>query len=195
VRQLAAIAPLTAIFGLSLAVGVAAYLWLGRAPEERSAPTRIATTTTPQPPHRPATAAAASPFASRPSTLPQASGGSRPGAASDATSGHRSRSRNRLSHKEARQLVKRVFAGKLPDRELQDDEYDRLAGAVLRLRSALRQMRRANERGADDAATARYRAIVASAFAEIERITGVPPQGLGEVLTSDGDRTPDDAQR
>jgi hypothetical protein len=95
--------------------------------------------------------------------------------------------RDPLSRKDVRALVERVFKGKLADRELAPRDYDRLVDAVMRLRSALRVVRRGGESPADGAALDRHREAVRSALTEIEAITGVPPSELGNVLESDDD--------
>jgi hypothetical protein len=88
-----------------------------------------------------------------------------------------------------RALVERVFKGKLPDRELTPRDYDRLVDAVMRLRSALRSLRRGDELPASAAVLDEHRQAVRLALGDIEVITGVPPSQLGDVLVSDDDLT------
>ncbi len=196
VRRLAATARLAAIFGLALAAGVAGYFWLGRSARVRSetgsgAPARPTASVARQatPPYTNAQAAALAPspgLAKSPSTA-RAEPVAPHSTAADAAAAHidRADEGDRLSRKTARGLLERTFKGKLTDRELQDRDYDRLTDAVLRLRSALRILRHGNGTAANTAVLDRQRQIMLSALAEIERITGVPPSSLGEVLTSD----------
>jgi hypothetical protein len=59
----------------------------------------------------------------------------------------------------------------------------------MRLRSALRILRRADESQASAAALDKQREAVLSALTDIEAITGVRPADLGDVLASDDDLT------
>jgi hypothetical protein len=97
--------------------------------------------------------------------------------------------RDRLSRKNVRALVERVFKGKLADRELTPRDYDRLVDAVMRLRSALRSLHRDDGSPASAAVLDEQRQAVRSALGDIEVITGVPPSQLGDVLASDDDLT------
>ena len=89
-----------------------------------------------------------------------------------------------LTHDELRRLVERRLEGKLADRELSPRDYDRIVGAVMRLRAAVGELRHL-EPARDGEGAEGLRRIVVAALAEIERITGVPPAELGDLLTDD----------
>jgi hypothetical protein len=196
VRRLPAPLRFTAIFALSIAAGVAAYLGLGRHTEPRSAAAPRATA---PPLTRDANDAAPpvarlepSPASARPaSAVTPQSVAREPNAADVATAQPDvPPARDRLSRKTVRALVERVFKGKLADRELTPRDYDRLVDAVMRLRSALRSLRRDDESPAASAAVLdEHRQAVRSALGDIEVITGVPPSQLGDVLVSEDDLT------
>lgn len=97
--------------------------------------------------------------------------------------------RDQLSRNNLRGLVERVFKGKLADRELAPYDYERLVDAVMRLRSALGILRRAEKSQASAAALDEQRQAVLSALANIGEITGVWPSELGNVLAPDDDLT------
>lgn len=85
-----------------------------------------------------------------------------------------------MSQREARRLVERAVKDRLA-RDLSSDDYDRLAEALLRLRAAARELRRA-----DDLATrARERDAMQQALADIRTISGLQPSDLGDALEGD----------
>jgi len=194
-RRLTTTVRFTVIVALSLAAAVAAYLGLGRHREPRSAAVPAA----PAPRVTSDAQGVAPPLArlapSPAPAIPPSVAGPQP-VARDPNASHVATvppdlppARDRLSRKDVRGLVERVFKGKLADRELTPRDYDRLVDAVMRLRSALRIVRRADESRAGGAALDKQRAAARSALTEIEGITGVPPSELGNVLVSDDDST------
>ncbi len=182
--RLATTTRLAALFGLSLAAGVSAYLWIARSPRPRSeslpraAPPPAAWTPA-LAVGRPLSGVGAADI--RPhstATVPDAAAANVGPAEHDA-----------LSRRATRQLLERALEGKPMGRELLPRDYDQLTDTVLRLRSALRAIRHGSDAAADPAALDEQRHVVVSALDEIARITGVPPSDLGEVLASDADAT------
>jgi hypothetical protein len=188
VRRLPTTVRFTAIVALSLAAAVAAYVEFGRHTEPRSVAVPAAPAQGAAPPLArvaPSPAPANPPSVARPQPVAR-----EPNASHVATvPPDLPPARDRLSRKDVRGLVERVFKGKLADRELAPRDYDRLVDAVMRLRSALRIVRRDDASPAGAAALDKQRAAVRSALTEIEAITGVPPSELGNVLASDDDPT------
>lgn len=182
-RRLAANARFTAILALSVAAAVAAYLGFGSHTEPRNAPATSdahgaapAVARVPQWP-----APARPPLGTRPQPVAPESN-----AAGGATSQpDLTATPDSLSRGYVRGLVERVFKGKLADRELTPDDYERLVDAVMRLHLALRILRRTDESPANAAALGEQREAVVSAFTDIEAITGVRPENLGDVLASE----------
>jgi hypothetical protein len=183
VRRLAANARFTAILALSIAAAVAVYLGLGRHKEPRNAretsDARGAAPAVARVPQWPA--ATMPPVGTRPQPVAPESN-----AAGGATSQpDLTATPDKLSRGYVRGFVERVFKGKLADRELTPDDYERLVDAVMRLHSALRVLRGTGESPANAAALGEQREAVVSAFTDIEAITGVRPEDLGDVLASE----------
>jgi hypothetical protein len=92
--------------------------------------------------------------------------------------------RARRARRDTHAMVRGVLDGKLDDRELTPADYDRLTDVVLRLRTAARILRSADDSAAGDAARVEQRQVLAAALAEVEAITGVPPSELGNLLVT-----------
>lgn len=101
--------------------------------------------------------------------------------------------REPYEREDLRRLLERVLAGKLRDRELGPQDYDRLVDAALRLRAALRVLRGTEESAATAQVRDEQRRAVGAIFGEIEAITGLPPAELGSVLTPSEDESTGDS--
>ena len=180
-----------AIVAVAIVAAFVVYLTLGRATPQRSAaPARVAPSAAMTVSRREASAPIAgappesAPAPRRPLGPPPAGDASAPDAAASQRSAPAAT--ERMSRKDVRVLLERAFKGKLPDRELTNADYDRLVDDVMRLRSALRAMRHAEQSPNGAAATAERETVVA-AMADVEAVTGVPPSELGTVLGADDD--------
>jgi hypothetical protein len=131
-----------------------------------------------------------SPAASFTASWPRATG--TPGGAV-AGKARRLASREPYERDDLRRLFERVLAGKLRDRELGPQDYDRLVDAALRLRGALRVLRGTEESAATARVRDEQRRVVGASLGEIEAITGLPPAELGSVLTPSADESGDDS--
>jgi hypothetical protein len=97
--------------------------------------------------------------------------------------------RERLSHDEVRGFLQEALAGKLPDRELGERDYDELADAVLELRAAQRVARGMEDSVASAETLATNREAILASLAAIERITGIASIDLGGIFPSEGGLT------
>ncbi len=165
-----------------LAAAAAGYLASerARAPRPHAEPVPVRTVrSVPDPIGMPATAdpSPAAPFATSPRTA-------RTPMSASAVKARRLAAREPYEREDLRRLFERVLAGKLRDRELGSEDYDRLVDAALRLRAALRVLRGTEESAATAAVREEQRQAVGLILGEIEAITGLPPAELGSVLTT-----------
>jgi hypothetical protein len=86
-----------------------------------------------------------------------------------------------MSKREARQIVERVMRERV-GRDLSAPDYDRLADAVIRLRTASRALASSDLATADQAAE---RQAMQSALSDIVTITGLQPSELSGAFASD----------
>lgn len=96
------------------------------------------------------------------------------------------RAREPLSQRDVRHLLERASKGKLAGRELSAADQARLTDAVVRLEEVARNLRATDRATATADEIEERRESLASALAEIEEITGLPPSELGALLGSDG---------
>ena len=177
-RRVATNGRAAALVGVSLAAAIAGYWWIARSTQVASRATAPQVTAESQvTPHDGAQHG--------PSPAPAAAGSGAVRPRPPANDGTAAAGARGPSRKETRALLQRTLAGKLPARELQPRDYDRLTDAVLRLRAALGVLRAGENADANPATLDEQRQVVASALDEIERITGVPPSNFGEILSAD----------
>jgi hypothetical protein len=183
-KGLAASVRLVAVFGLALLAGVGVVtVYRGGAPRTDGGPeaasgvpmavratARRATEEARAMPREPAAAAPVRAFTA---------GDTRGAAPRD-----RPPARERRERRDTHALVRDVLDGKLDDRELTPDDYDRLTDVVLRVRNAARILRSADASPVGDAARVEQRQVLVAALAEVEAITGVPPSELGNLLVT-----------
>ena len=181
----------TAVAAVAMAAAVIAYLMLDR----RAQPTRaLSPARAPDTPHDVARSSPAVGFARAPAaSSPQPLTNEADDRDATATSRRAPPPRERMSRKDLRGFVERMLKGKLADRELTSDDYDRLVDDMMQLRSATRAIRRAEGSANGAAATANARDTIVAALADIETVTGVPPSELGTLLASDDDSAAADA--
>ena len=180
----------TAVAAVAMAAVVIAYLLL----ERRTQPTRaLAPARAPDTPHDVARSSPAAGFARAPAaSSPQPLTNEADDRDATATSRRAPPPREQMSRKDLRGFVERTLKGKLADRELTSDDYDRLVDDMMQLRSATRTIRRAEGSANGAAATANARDTIVAALADIETVTGVPPSELGTVLAAGDDTAGDD---
>jgi hypothetical protein len=180
------VAPVLAIV-IGLSAAVAGYLVFHRAGTSPVRPV-IAPAASPAATFVPSATSDATPVAGNLRSAPSQSQPSQPSAPDGvAAKARRLAGREPYARDDLRRLLERVFAGKLADRELGSEDYERLVDATLRLRAALRVLRGMDESAATAAVREQQRETVRGIFGEIEAITGLPPAELGTLLTSDED--------
>jgi hypothetical protein len=81
------------------------------------------------------------------------------------------------AERDTRRMVERTLADKL-DRELAPADYDRIAGAVVQLRTALATLR-------TDPGNPAAMADVRDALAEMQGVSGLPPSELAHIFPPD----------
>jgi hypothetical protein len=187
----AAIIRLATVFAVSLAAGATVvFLGLDRRAERPPPPVPAAVGDRPEAalPGTPAGAERVPPASLPGESLPTAGAPPAPeepaGAAGTVARGDVPPARAPLPRAEVRHALERALAGRLADRELTPQDYDRLVDAVIRLRTARRLMRGAGESAADSAARDEQRRALLAALGEIEEIVGVPPSALGDALAA-----------
>jgi len=87
-----------------------------------------------------------------------------------------------LSQRDARRLVEHVVKDRL-GRDLSAQDYDRMADAVIRLRTASQALRRSD----DSKTREREATVLRNALAEIQSIAGVPASDLGILDKTDSE--------
>jgi hypothetical protein len=181
----------TAVAAVAMAAAAFAYLLLDRhaQPTRAPSPARAPDAAHEVAPSSPTGGFARAPAASSPQPLTNEADDRD----ATATSHRAAPPRERMSRKDLRGFVERMLKGKLADRELTSDDYDRLIDDMMEIRSATRAIRRAEESANGAAATADAREKIVAALADIETVTGVPPSELGTLLAPDDDSAAADA--